>query len=84
MSIGEGKGRDSCSVDFALVGHRVAATEMEMASSGCRSNLSTFCLFSQRVAWGEASKQEIEFMSRMLDVVERLEAWCFGTNDVMS
>ena len=84
MSIGEGKGRDSCSADSVPDWHRVAAAEMEMSSRGCRSNLSTFCLFAQRVAWGEASKQEVEFMSRMIDVVERLEAWGFGTNDVMS
>lgn len=60
------------------------AVEIEMASKGCRSNFSTFCLFAQRVAWGEASKQEVEFMTRMLGVVERHEAWGFGTNDVMS
>lgn len=62
----------------------MAEVELGFISKNCRSNFSTFCLFAQRVAWGEASKQEVEFMSRMIDVVERLEAWGFGTNDVMS
>ena len=62
----------------------MAEVELGFISKNCRSNFSTFCLFAQRIAWGEASRSEVDSMSRMLDVVERHEAWGFGTNDVMS
>ena len=60
------------------------ANEAEIPSKGCRSNLSTFCLFAQRVAWGEARADEIEFMSKVFALIDRMWDWDSGTNDVMS
>lgn len=51
--------------------------------NGVRLNSSTFYLFAQRVAWGEAKQEEVDFMGRLFDLVERRGEWDVGTNDYM-
>lgn len=48
---------------------------------GMAFNFSTFYLFAQRVAWGEAKEAEVEFMARLLDLIERRGDWNVAVND---
>lgn len=52
-------------------------------ADGAFFNFATFYLFAQRVAWGEAKPEEIEFMGRMLDVVERRRDMDVAVNSYM-
>ena len=50
-------------------------------AEGLTFNIATFYLFCQRVAWGEATSDEIAFMSRMYDLIERRGDWNAAVND---
>ena len=51
---------------------------------GIRLNALTFWLFAQRVAWGEATPSEISFMSKMFDLIDKMDVWTAGTTDYMA
>lgn len=53
-------------------------------ADGAFFNFATFYLFAQRVAWGEAKPEEVAFMGRMLDVVERRRDMDVAVNDYMT
>lgn len=53
-------------------------------AEGLAFNISSFYLFCQRVAWGEATSEEIAFMNRMYDLIERRCDWNTGVNDYMA
>lgn len=51
---------------------------------GMRINATTFWLFAQRVAWGDARPEEVALMDKVFDLIDKMGDWKSGTNDYMS